>query len=126
MAGKQHEKHRRRGPGRPFVKGDPRINRAMPGPGRPAEEFKAWLRGRFDDPKEREQLWARAGKSDYLMGKLLAYYGQPVQPVEQVVQFDLSRLTREELETLARLLEGVAVPAAPAGPVGISPRQPGP
>ncbi len=31
----------RKVPGKPFVKGDPRINRAMPGPGRPPDEFKA-------------------------------------------------------------------------------------
>lgn len=36
-----------RAPGRPFTKGDPRINRTKPGPGAPPSELRAQLRGSF-------------------------------------------------------------------------------
>ncbi|MHB1097809.1 MAG: PI-PLC domain-containing protein [Gemmatimonadaceae bacterium] len=35
--------------GRPFKKGDPRINRTIPGTGRPPSELRAQLRGSFGD-----------------------------------------------------------------------------
>ncbi len=38
------EKQRKKLPGRPFVKGDPRINRTKPGSGRPSLEYREALR----------------------------------------------------------------------------------
>lgn len=45
MAKKQPTNQRspKRGKGRPFTKGDPRINRTIPGPGRPLDEFKMMM-----------------------------------------------------------------------------------
>ena len=124
MAENQHIKQRARGPGKPFVKGDPRINRAKAGPGRPPEDWTAWCRGQFHSPEARERLaklmWKtdRFGRPNFVLTKLMEYaFGKPVQVVEQEVQWDLSRLSREELETLARLLDRITAPAGvPAGP----------
>ena len=44
QAAKKPPKAARKPVGRPFVKGDPRINRTIPGPGRPPEAFQEMCR----------------------------------------------------------------------------------
>lgn len=101
------------------MEGDPRINRTIPGPGRPPNEFRDWCRSLFENREAREKLanriWKvdRNGRPDPVLMKLMEYaFGKPVQVVEQQVQYDFSRLTREELETLVRLAERIIVPLA--------------
>jgi len=45
-----------RGPGRPFVKGDPRINRTIPGSGRPPGSFKDFIAEIRASPEPRAAL----------------------------------------------------------------------
>lgn len=119
--------------GRGFVEGDPRINRTVPGPGRPPKEpaanFAAWCRAQLESEEGRKKLayrmWKidKQGRPNMLLIRAVAYaYGQPAIKVDVSRQYDLSRLSREELETLVRIGErfafGAPVPAGVAVPVG--------
>ena len=53
--------------------------------GRPkkALEFVQWIREKAQLPEEREKLWKRAQKSDYLMKHLMEMaYGKPTQAIQ--------------------------------------------
>jgi len=112
-------RHREKVPGRPFVPGDPRINRTIGGPGRPPQEpaatFAAWCRQQLETPQGRRKLQVRMWLVDkqkrpnILLIKALAYaYGQPVVKVDVTQQYDLTRLTKEQLIALVQIGEAIA------------------
>ena len=81
------DKQRKKVPpkGKPFVKGDPRIKA---GPGRPRDEWKAWLRSVVDSGGTREAIEAiLRDPSHPAFGRVLAWadergWGTEVTPVE--------------------------------------------
>lgn len=79
---KQRRKQRGGITGKGFVKGDQRINRTKPGPGRPPLKFKDWLREWFAEDKTRAKLQAMAFQEASVMNRLLAYAeGLPLQEI---------------------------------------------
>lgn len=110
---KQREKLRGGITGKGFVKGDPRINRANPGPGRPPVWWKNLLATYEGEAIEviahlmrkarHESIQLRAAQE--ILDRL---HGKPTQPVQQLPPIDVSNLSEEELETLDRLLARVS------------------
>ncbi len=112
--------------GKPFTKGDPRINRTIPGPGRPPIWWKHELAkheknaidligGAIEQGQER--LKDRGEKAKELRRVHLAaalsviehLHGKPTIPIEVVPQYDMSRLTDKELDDLGNLFKKVGI-----------------
>jgi hypothetical protein len=105
--------------GKGFVGGDPRINRTIPGPGRPPNWWRDLLRTYEEDAVHligttvrgaRKSKKVRAVDIHAAREVLDRLHGRPTQPLEQrgdeqLVQY----LTREELQTLVDLFERAKV-----------------
>jgi hypothetical protein len=71
-----------------FKKGDPRINRTIPGPGRQTDRFKLWCRKLIANPKRRKQVRRVLNNANHpaysAMWKEVAAHGhgKPSQSVE--------------------------------------------
>ncbi len=125
--GKQDEKQVARRPGT-FVKGDSRINRTIPGPGRPPLWWKQALatreqsaidligsvideglrrlkpcRGKRGEPMQQVKHVHLAAAQDVLD----RLHGRPTQSVEVMPPVDMSHLTDKEVHDLNRLLARV-------------------
>ncbi len=108
---KQREKQRGGVPGKGFVVGDPRINRTMPGPGRPPLWWKDQL-ARYESQAietigralESSKPWVRLRAAQEVLDRL---HGKPTQPLEVAPPVDVSGLTITEQQQLDRLLARV-------------------
>jgi hypothetical protein len=100
-------------PGRPFVAGDPRINRTKPGPGRPRNEFKAWCAEVLDKDVTRKQVEKIMKNGNHRAFKSMfseladRAYGKANQDVAVS-----GTLTLEQILTRSREIELDAIPAS--------------
>ena len=89
MAEKQHKKL----PGKPFVKGDPRINRTEPGPGRPSLEYREALAqlsplamAALEKALKDKHASVRLAAARDILDRI---HGKPTQPVKDVTPIRL-------------------------------------
>lgn len=111
------EKQREKKPGgitgKGFVKGDPRINRTKPGPGRPPLWWKHQL-ARYETVAI-ARIGHLARRASGMVGLRAAQdildrlHGKATQPIEVAPPVDVSGLTDQELQTLDRLLTKIVV-----------------
>ncbi len=98
----------------PFRKGDRRINRTRPGPGRPPKWWKELLATYEADAVHtlgRALKSARKWRDKILAASIILdrLHGKPTQSIEHVLAVDVSKLTTEELRTLDTLLSRVVI-----------------
>lgn len=104
--------------GKGFVEGDPRINRTIPGPGRPPNWWRDLLSHHEEDAIKilaqalRYGSWAsRRQAAEAILDRL---HGKPTQPVEQRSDIEplVQYMTAEELRELVRIVEQAQARAA--------------
>jgi hypothetical protein len=108
--------------GKGFVEGDPRINRTIPGPGRPPNWWRDLLRTYEEDAvhligatvrEARRRRKVRAVDIHAAREVLDRLHGRPTQPVEQRGDEELLQyLTREELQALVDISDHAHARAA--------------
>jgi len=108
--------------GKGFAKGDPRINRTIPGPGRPPNWWRDLLRTYEEDAVHligatvrgaRKRGRVRAVDINAAREVLDRLHGRPTQPVEQQPGTELLQyLTKEELQELVSISERAHARAA--------------
>ena len=82
------DEQERRVRGKPFTKGDERINRTKPGPGRPKNAYKKWCRRVLENPRTKRAVRSvlhdpESGAFATMYKELAARaYGKPEQPVK--------------------------------------------
>ncbi len=110
---KQGSTNRVRG-NKPFTKGDPRINRTRPGPGRSPMWWRELLATYEQGAVETIGKMATSGRRTWLRLRAAQtviehLYGKPTQPFKHVPAIDVSKLSTDELRTLDALLSRVVV-----------------
>jgi hypothetical protein len=108
--------------GKGFVRDDPRINRTIPGPGRPPNWWRDLLRTYEEDAVHligatvrgaRKGGRVRAVDINAAREVLDRLHGRPTQPVEQRGDEELVQyMTREELQALVDIVERAQARAA--------------
>ena len=110
--------------GKGFGRGDPRINRTIPGPGRPPNWWRDLLRTYEEDAVHligatvrgaRKRGRVRAIDINAAREVLDRLHGRPTQPVEKRGDDELIRyMTREDLQAIVDIFERAQVKAAAA------------